>query len=51
MKTPLLLISVPFALSFLSGMFEWYMEEGMYILLGISMLIGIIWAWYVGLKK
>jgi len=51
MKTPLLLISVPFAISFLAGMFGWYIEEGMYILLGLSMIVGIVWAWIIELKK
>jgi len=51
MKTPLLLISVPFAISFLAGMFDWYIEEGMYILLGLSMIIGVVWAWIIELKK
>jgi len=51
MKTPLLFISIPYAISFLGGMFGWYMEEGMYLVIGIAMLIGIIWAWIVELKK
>jgi len=51
MKYPLLLISVPYAISFLGGMFGWYMEDGMYILIGLSMLVGIVWAWIVEIKK
>lgn len=51
MKTPLLLISTPYAISFLAGMFSWYMEDGMYLLLGLTILIGIVWAWIVELKK
>ena len=51
MKTPLLLVSVPYGIMFLSGVFEWYIEDGLAILAGLSMLIGICWAWYVELKK
>jgi len=51
MKYALLLISVPYAISFLAGMFGWYMEDGMYMLIGLSMLVGIVWAWIVELKK
>ena len=51
MKTPLLLISIPYAISFLAGMFEWYMEDGMYILLALAMLVGIVWGWIIELKK
>jgi len=51
MKTPLLFITVPFAISFLAGVFGWYMEEGLLALLGIAMLIGIVWAWKIELNK
>jgi hypothetical protein len=51
MKTPLLLISIPLAISFLGGMFYWEMEEGMVVLFGLSMIIGTIWAWVIELKK
>jgi len=51
MKAPLLFISVPFAIMFLSGFFGWYVEEGMTILSGLSMIVGIVWAWIVELKK
>jgi hypothetical protein len=45
LKIALSFISVPFGISFLSGAFDWYFDDGFYILLGASMLIGIIWAW------
>jgi len=51
MKTPLLLISVPYAISGLAGAFGWYMEEGLLILLGLSILVGIVWGWIIELKK
>ena len=47
MKLALSLITVPYGISFLGGMFGWYMEDGMYMLIGFSMLAGIIWAWIV----
>lgn len=51
MKTALTLITVPYALAFLGGMFDWRIEDGMYVLFGLSMLAGIIWAWIVELDK
>ena len=51
MKLALLFITVPSVISFLSGMFEWYIDDGMYLLFGISMIIGIIWAWIIELNK
>lgn len=51
MKTALSLITVPFALSFLSGVFSWDVDEGMFILFGFSMLIGIIWAWKIEMSR
>lgn len=51
MKTPLLLITIPYAVSFLSGMLDWYVEDGMFVLIGLSMLAGIVWAWVIELKK
>jgi hypothetical protein len=51
MKTPLTLITVPLALSFLSGMFDWQVDDGMFIVFGFSMIAGAIWAWVIELKK
>jgi len=51
MKTPLLLISIPLSISFLGGMFYWEIPEGMTILFGLSMIIGVIWAWVIELKN
>ena len=51
MKNALLLITIPYALALLAGMFEWYMDDGVWMLFGISMLVGIIWGWIVELKK
>ena len=51
MKAALTTISVPYGISFLSGVFYWDFPEGFYILLGLSMMAGIIWAWAVELKK
>lgn len=47
----LLLISIPFSISFLAGVFYWEFPEGFYILLGFSMIIGIIWAWVIEAKR
>ncbi len=51
MKAALSFISVPFAISFFAGMFDWYIDDGMYILFGFSMLVGAIWAWVIELKR
>jgi multidrug efflux pump subunit AcrB len=51
MKIALSLFSVPFGISFLSGLFYWEFPEGFFVLLGISMLIGIVWAWFIELKR
>jgi hypothetical protein len=51
MKAALTTITVPFAISFLSGVFMWDFPEGFYILLGLSMIVGIIWAWFLEMKK
>lgn len=51
MKIALSLFTVPFTLSFLAGMFDWYLEDGMFVLFGLSMVVGIIWAWVIELKK
>ena len=47
MKLALSTITVPFGISFLSGVFLWELPEGMYILFGIAMIVGIIHAWIV----
>jgi hypothetical protein len=50
-KIPLTLITAPMTLSFLSGMFDWYIEDGMYMLFGLAMIIGLGWLWIIELKK
>lgn len=50
-KIALSLFTVPFTLSFLSGMFDWYIADGMFALFGLSMLIGLVWTWVIELKK
>jgi len=47
MKGALTLITAPLLLSFLSGMFEWYMDDGVYMLIGFAVIAGLIWAWLV----
>jgi len=47
MKAPLLLITIPMVIIFLTGMLEWYMDDEVYMLFGFSMIIGVIWAWLV----
>lgn len=51
MKAALTTITAPMALSFLSGIFDWYMDDGVYILIGFTMIGGLVWAWFIELKK
>ena len=51
MKAALTTITVPFSISFLSGVFYWEFPEGFYMLLGAAMVAGIIWAWVVEMKR
>ena len=32
-------------------MFDWQIDDGMFMLFGISMIIGAIWAWKIELSK
>jgi membrane protein CcdC involved in cytochrome C biogenesis len=50
MKIALALITVPFIISFMSGMFDWYVEDGMFALFGLAMIVGLGWAWFIELK-
>jgi len=51
MRLPLIILTIPLTISFLGGMFEWYFEDGFYLLLGLAIIIGLVWAWIVELKK
>ncbi len=51
MKGALLTASAPMAFSFLSGVFGWYMDDGVYTFIGFIMMIGLGWAWYVELNR
>ena len=51
MKIALSLLTVPIILSFCAGVFEWNIDEGMFTLFGISMIVGIVWAWVIELKN
>jgi len=45
LNTPLGLITIPYFLSFFSGVFGWDFTNDANIFLGISQLVGIIWCW------
>lgn len=51
MKTALTLLTLPMALSFFAGFFEWSMDDGVYIFIGITMIAALIWAWIIELNK
>lgn len=44
---PVTMVTIPFGISFLDGMFGWELADGFYVLLGLSMTIGLIWQWYI----
>lgn len=45
MKAALSLITGAFSFSFLIGFFGWYVDDGVFALIGFAMMAGIIWAW------
>lgn len=47
MKGALTLITAPIVLSFLSGVFDWYLDDGVFVFIGACMIAGLIWAWIV----
>ncbi len=51
MKAALTTLTVPYSISFMSGMFGWTFDDGFFMLLGFSMLAGIIWAWIVEMRR
>lgn len=51
MKAALALMTAPLVISFLSGMFDWYMDDGLLIFFGFCMILGTIWAWIIELKN
>lgn len=51
MKAALSLITFPMLLSGMAGAFEWYMDDGVYMFIGFTMIAGIIWAWIVELSR
>ena len=51
MKAPLTLITASYATLFLSGFFDWYLDDGFVILLSFGMLAGIVWAWIAVSKQ
>ena len=51
LMAPLIILSVPMLISFLSGVFGWDFDDGFYLLIGLSMMVGIIWMWYVMLTN
>lgn len=49
MKTPLILLTACYTVSFFDGMFEWGLADGFYILTGLVMLVSIGWMWKIEL--
>lgn len=51
MKTPLILLTTMFFISFFDGVFAWGLPDGFYALVGLVMMSCIGWMWYVLIKK
>lgn len=51
MKTPLIILTVAFTISFLDGAFMWNLAEGFYMLLGMTMMGTLGYMWYVQIKQ
>ena len=51
MKTPLTIMSTMFGLAFLDGAFSWGLSDGFYTFTGLVMIIGVIWMWFIELRK
>ena len=47
MRTPLVIMSIFFTISFFDGMFMWGLGDGFYSLAGLAMIGSIIWMWFV----
>lgn len=51
MKTALGFITIPYVLSFFSGVSGTSYSDDTYVLLGLMQAVGIIWAWVVVFQK
>lgn len=50
MKSPLIVLTACYIVSFLDGFFEWYLPDGFYGFLGLVMLGALAWMWIIELK-
>jgi hypothetical protein len=46
-KSPLIMMTLVFVISFLDGMFGWGFDEGAYMVMGLIQITAIIWMWIV----
>lgn len=51
MKSPLIVLTTLFTISFMDGMFDWGLADGFYIFAGFTMIASIGWMWRIELKK
>ena len=51
MKTPLIVMTTFFGISFLDGFFSWGLPVGFYTFVGIAMIVALAWMWKIELKK
>lgn len=51
MKSPLIVLTILFSISFMDGMFGWGLADGFYVFAGFSMIAAIGWMWRLELKK
>lgn len=51
MKTPLIILTMIFSISFFDGMFGWGLADGFYTFAGLIMMGALAWMWYLEVKN
>lgn len=51
MKTPLIILTTAFGISFLDGMFSWYLADGFYVLLNLAIMVALTEMWIIQYKN
>lgn len=51
LKTPLVILTIAFSISFLDGVFSWGLSDDLYILLGAVEIVCIVWLLRIVFKK
>lgn len=46
-KIPLWIMTIIFVLSFMDGAFVWGLDDGTYIIFGLTQIVALIWMWVI----